>query len=126
MQFNNSSQSIYLQIADYVCEKLLLKQWGAGEKIPSVREMSVELEVNPNTVMRTYEFLKQRGIIIDKRGIGYYITEEGPSIAITYRKEEFTDKELPQLFRTLYLLDIDLDDLKKKFELFKKQYTAKN
>jgi DNA-binding transcriptional regulator YhcF (GntR family) len=63
MQFNNSSQAIYLQIADHICEKNLLAAWQAEEKIPSVRDLAVQLEVNPNTVARTYDFLKQRDII---------------------------------------------------------------
>ena len=64
MQFNNIGQAIYLQIADYVCEKVLLKEWLAEDKIPSVRELAVQLEVNPNTVARTYEFLKQQADLL--------------------------------------------------------------
>jgi DNA-binding transcriptional regulator YhcF (GntR family) len=56
MQFKES-QAIYLQIADYVCEQVLLKEWKTDERIPSVRELAVQLEVNPNTVMRTFDFL---------------------------------------------------------------------
>jgi DNA-binding transcriptional regulator YhcF (GntR family) len=65
MQFRES-QAIYLQIADYVCEKIMLKEWKAEERIPSVRELAVQLEVNPNTVMRTYEFLQQQEIIYNQ------------------------------------------------------------
>ena len=56
MQFRETA-SIYLQIADYICEKILLKEWKVDERVPSVRELAMQLEVNPNTVMRTYEFL---------------------------------------------------------------------
>ena len=54
MEFSQS-QAIYLQIADFVCEKILLKEWPPESRIPSVRELAVQLEVNPNTVMRTFE-----------------------------------------------------------------------
>ena len=57
MQFRESI-AIYLQIADYILERILLKQWKTGDRIPAVRELAVQLEVNPNTVMRTFEFLK--------------------------------------------------------------------
>lgn len=124
MQFNNSSQAIYLQIADYVCEKVLLKEWGADEKIPSVRELAVQLEVNPNTVARTYEFLKQQDIIYDKRGIGYFISANGPENAMVYRKHEFTEKEMPAVFRIMHMLGIEIEDLKTRFEKFKKNYAA--
>ncbi|ANI89154.1 GntR family transcriptional regulator [Arachidicoccus ginsenosidimutans] len=124
MQFNNNGQAIYLQIADYICERLLLKEWKAEDKIPSVREMAVQLEVNPNTVARTYDFLKQQEIIYDKRGIGYFISPDGLKNAVAYRKQEFTDKELPNIFRTMFMLGVEVDDLKTKYEKFKKQYNS--
>ena len=119
MQFRDS-QSIYLQIADYVCEKILLKEWKADEKIPSVRELAVQLEVNPNTVMRTYEFLQQQEVIYNQRGIGFFVTGSAIRNIQQYRKTEFFDKELPVLFRNMYLLNIDVDELKPRFEKYKK------
>jgi len=122
MQFNNNAQAIYLQIADYVCEKILLKEWPPDGKIPSVRELAMQLEVNPNTVARAYDFLKQHEIIYDKRGIGYFISGEGIKNATAYRKQEFIEKEMPLFFRNMYLLGIEPEDLKSKYEKFKKQY----
>ena len=124
MQFNNTGQAIYLQIVDYVCEKVLLQVWKPEDKIPSVRELAVQLEVNPNTVARTYEFLKQQDIIYDKRGIGYFISANGVKNTKTYRKKEFTENEMPAVFRTMYILGIELDDLKPRFEKFKNQYSV--
>jgi GntR family transcriptional regulator len=124
MQFQNNGQAIYLQIADYVCEKVLLTDWKPDEKIPSVRELAVQLEVNPNTVARTYEFLKQQDIIYDKRGIGYFISANGAKNAMTYRKNEFTENEMPSVFRIMYMLGIEVDDLKARYEKFKKNYAA--
>ncbi|MCH5600360.1 GntR family transcriptional regulator [Niabella ginsengisoli] len=123
MQFNNNAQAIYIQIADYVCEKILLKEWPPDEKIPSVRELAMQMEVNPNTVARAYEFLKQQEIIYDKRGIGYFITADGNKNAAAYRKLEFLEKEMPLFFRNMYLLGIEPEDLKTKYEKFKKQYS---
>lgn len=122
MQFNNNGQAIYLQIVDYVCEKILLQVWKPDDKIPSVRELAMQLEVNPNTVARTYEFLKQQDIIYDKRGIGYFISVNGATNAMRYRKLEFTEKEMPSVFRIMYMLGLEVDDLKSGFEKYKKQY----
>lgn len=122
MQFYNNGQAIYLQIAGYVCEKILLKAWGPDAKIPSVRELAVQLAVNPNTVMRSYEFLKQLGVIYDKRGIGYFIAPQAAINARAYLKEDFSNRELPSLFRGMYLLGLEPDDLKTNYEAFKKQY----
>jgi len=120
MQFRES-RAIYLQIADYICERILLKQWKTDERIPAVRELAVQLEVNPNTVMRTYEFLQIQNIIQNQRGIGYFVTSDGVKNATQYRKTEFIEKELPAIFRNIYLLDMDVDELKPRFEKFKKQ-----
>jgi DNA-binding transcriptional regulator YhcF (GntR family) len=123
MQFRES-QAIYLQIADYVCEKILLKEWKTEERIPSVRELAVQLEVNPNTVMRTYEFLQQQEIIYNQRGIGYFVSAQAVKNAQQYRRTDFIENHLPQFFRTMYLLGMEPDELKPRFEKFKKQHFA--
>lgn len=120
MEFRES-QSIYLQIADYVCEKILLQEWKPGERIPSVRELAVQLEVNPNTVMRTFDHLQQNEIIYNQRGIGYYVADSAVKTAMKYRKNDFMEKDLPNLFRSMYLLEIDTDELSRLFEKYKKQ-----
>lgn len=121
MQFRES-RAIYLQIADYICERILLKQWKTDERIPAVRELAVQLEVNPNTVMRTYEFLQGQNIIHNQRGIGYFVSAEGVKNATEYRKTEFIEKELPNIFRNIYLLDMDVDELKPRYDKFKNQH----
>lgn len=119
MQFREST-AIYLQIADYVCERILLKQWKAGERIPAVRELAVQLEVNPNTVMRTFEFLQGQEIIFNKRGIGYFVSDDAMKQTVQYRKSQFVDKELPQIFRNMFLLGMEIEELKPRYEKFKK------
>jgi GntR family transcriptional regulator len=120
MQFRESI-AIYLQIADYICERILLGQWKAGERIPAVREMAVQIEVNPNTVMRAYEFLQSQNIIYNQRGIGYFVSPDATTIAMQYRKTEFIEKELPNIFRNMYMLGMDMNELKAQYETFKKQ-----
>ena len=115
------NQPIYLQIAEYVCEQILLKKWKLGDKIISIRDIAVEMEVNPNTVQRAYDFLQQRNIITNKRGIGYFTEEDAMERILEFRKEQFMDHELPQFLRTLYLLKIDLKEVKTKYEQFVKE-----
>jgi GntR family transcriptional regulator len=119
MEFRDN-KAIYLQIAEFICEKILLQIWGKEDKIPSVRELAVDLEVNPNTVMRTYELLQQNEIIYTKRGLGYFVTENGLKKAKTLIKNEFLKKDLPYFFKNLDLLGIDFDELKNLFETYKK------
>ncbi len=120
MQFRESG-AIYLQIADYICEKILLKQWKPEERIPAIRELAMQLEVNPNTVMRAYETLQQQTIIYNQRGIGYFVTGDAVKNATGYRKAEFMDKELPVVFRNMYMLGMEVEELKLRYEKYKKQ-----
>ncbi|MHA4896760.1 GntR family transcriptional regulator [Pedobacter sp. PWIIR3] len=120
MEFRDN-KAIYLQIADYVCERILLSKWKSEEKIPSVREMAVELEVNPNTVMRTYEMLQTKHIISNKRGIGFFVNEDAIANVKAYRKVQFMDDELPVVFRNIYLLNIGFDELQNRYDAFVKE-----
>ncbi len=119
MQFRES-QPIYLQIADYVCERILLKEWKAGERIPSVRELAVNLEVNPNTVLRTYDYLQQNEIIQNQRGVGYHVSASAMKTALKYRRNDFMERDLPALFRNLFLLDMEMDELALMYEKYKR------
>ena len=120
MEFRNN-EAIYLQIAAYVSEKILRGIWPPGEKILSVRDLAVELQVNPNTVMRTYEFLQSQEVIFNKRGIGFFVAPDGIKKVKAYRKERFIQQDLPEFFRNIYLLDITLDDLQSRYEKFKSE-----
>ncbi|HEY8784058.1 MAG TPA: GntR family transcriptional regulator [Mucilaginibacter sp.] len=117
MEFREG-QSIYLQIAEYACEQILLKQWQPGSKIISIRDLAVMMEVNPNTVLRAYDFLQQRGIIVNKRGIGYFIDENAVERVITFRKEQFIENEVAVFFRNMYLLKIPVEEIKTRYEKF--------
>jgi len=117
MEFQDT-KSIYLQICDLIIDKILRKEWRAGERIPSVRETAVKLEVNPNTVMRSYLYLDEKQILYTKRGIGYYIHENGYQTASEFKRESFIRNDLPHIFRTLELLKIDFNELKRLYQRF--------
>jgi DNA-binding transcriptional regulator YhcF (GntR family) len=120
MEFTDN-KAIYLQIVEYVCERILLGKWKIDEKVPSVREMAVDLEVNPNTVMRTYELLQNKNIINNKRGIGFFLAEDAVANVKNYRKTQFINDELPSFFRNLYLLNIGFDELQTRYNTFVKE-----
>ena len=117
MEFKDK-QAIYLQIADYICEQILLGKWPPGERIPSVRDLAAMIEVNPNTVMRTYDFLQGKEIIFNKRGIGYSADEKATEKILDYKKESFLATELPEFFKNIYLLGIDINELRTRYEKF--------
>jgi DNA-binding transcriptional regulator YhcF (GntR family) len=115
MEFNGN-KAIYIQIAEMICEKILLAIFLPDHRIPSVRELAIDIEVNPNTVMRTYEFLQELGIITNKRGVGFFVTTDGIEMAKNYRRTEFIERELPDLAKTINLLNIDMTELVKLFQ----------
>jgi GntR family transcriptional regulator len=117
MEFRDK-QAIYLQIAEFVCEQILLNKWPLGEKILSIRDLAVAMEVNPNTVHRAYDFLQQQDIILNKRGIGYFVEEEAMNRIMAFRKQLFIDNELPVFFKNLYLLKIDFKEMKQLYDQF--------
>ncbi|MDR3339996.1 MAG: GntR family transcriptional regulator [Candidatus Symbiothrix sp.] len=114
MEFKET-QAIFLQIAAYICEQILLGRWSEGDRVLSIREMGAALEVNPNTVIRTYEFLQNKEIIFNKRGVGYFINENAGQKIIEYRRKEFLEQELPLIFKNMKLLGMTLETFEKEY-----------
>lgn len=123
MEFRDN-EAIYLQIAGYVSEKILRQQWPPGEKIPSVRDLAGELQVNPNTVMRSYEYLQNQGVVYNKRGIGFFVAPDAGQRVQALRKTRFLDQELPEFFKTILLLDIGLTEIQQRYAQFKATQTT--
>jgi GntR family transcriptional regulator len=114
MEFTDN-QAIYLQIADFFCENILQKKWLPEEKIPSIRDIAVQVEVNPNTAMRTFNYLQDMGIIYNKRGIGYFVAEDGFEKTLDLKREEFIKQQLPLVFRKMDLVKMNFEELEKLF-----------
>lgn len=115
MEFINT-KSIFLQIADSISEKIMEGKYPPGEKIPSVRDLAAEMGVNPNTIMRSYSELESRGIIENKRGVGYYITSEANIIIHQWKRKEFFNIDLPLIVRQAKILNITFEELRYYFE----------
>jgi len=112
MEFKKN-QTIYLQIADFICENILTHKWPVEEKISSVRELASMIEVNPNTVMRTFSHLQEMGVIYNKRGIGYFVASGAPKKIQDMQKQEFIKEVLPEVFKKMDLLKLDFKELEK-------------
>src|SRR5574344_302894 len=115
MKFQES-RPIFMQIVDYIGEKIISGELKAGEPIPSVREMAVNMAVNPNTVVRAYERMTLTEIIINKRGVGYFVAPTALRKIKAQRKSAFYEELLPQIKREIKLLEISREDIEK--ELF--------
>lgn len=105
------SRPIYLQIAERIMDEILQNVYEESDRIPSVREYAAEVEVNANTVARSFDYLQTWEIIFNKRGIGYFVANGAKDTIRTLRKKEFVEESLPELFRKMALLDISIDDV---------------
>ena len=105
-------QTIYLQIVNYLHEQILLKKIEAGGKLPAIRQLATRLEVNPSTIQRTYHVLAHQAVIVPKRGINYFLTNEGLERVIKLRRAQFFTTELPIFLRHLYILGITFDEIR--------------
>jgi DNA-binding transcriptional regulator YhcF (GntR family) len=115
MNFKNQ-KAIYMQIADHVIDNILAHNISGGDRMQSVREMAESVQVNPNTVMRSYSYLQDEGLIFNKRGIGYFIANDALKRTQDMKKANFIQNVLPEFFRQMDLLGIDFEDLKKLYK----------
>ena len=120
MKFKES-KPIYLQIADRICDEILQGKYKEEERIPSVREYAATVEVNANTVVRSFDYLQGQDIIYNKRGLGYFVAPSGRERILELRKEIFLRDELPEFFRQIKILDIPLKDVDKMYKDYLKE-----
>ena len=69
IEFDNNLP-IYLQIMNYLKKEIVVGNLTAGDKIPAVRELALELQINPKTVQRAFQELERELIVETKRGLG--------------------------------------------------------
>ncbi|AJS57365.1 GntR family transcriptional regulator [Paenibacillus sp. IHBB 10380] len=85
IEFDNNLP-IYLQIMNHIKRQIVTGILQAGDKILSVRELAAELQINPNTVQRTFQELEREGIVETRRGLGRFVTSEESKIMIIKRE----------------------------------------
>lgn len=110
MEFREN-RAIYLQIADLLCSDIIAGRTTPGDRVPSVRELAMELTVNPATVLRGYEYLTSLGVIEVRRGIGYSVCPGARERVIEVRREEFLEQELPLIKAKMEELGIGWDEI---------------
>lgn len=113
--FSDKNRPIYLQIADRICDSIHRGEYGRDERIPSVRETAASMEVNANTVMRAYNYLQQRGVLANRRGIGYFVAEDGPARVGDLYNDEFIENDLRHTFDRLAAIGLSEADLSRLY-----------
>lgn len=108
MQFSEE-KPIWRQIYELIAMRILSGEWREGERIMSVREMAASVGVNPNTVMRSYERLEADGIIYNRRGVGFFVSEGARDHIKQLERKKFMDEELPKLRERLTLIGLSIE-----------------
>ena len=115
MNFKDN-KAIYLQIADRIGDQILSGALTPEGKVPSVRELAAEIEVNANTVARTYDHLQQNGVIFTKRGLGYFVSPEAKEKIVASRRDQLMQGEMDYFLGQLKAVGITPAELQ---ELYK-------
>lgn len=72
----DSNLPIYIQIMDIIKKRIISSELKSGDKLESVRELSLQLKVNPNTIQRAYQELERESLVFTQRGTGTFVTED--------------------------------------------------
>ncbi|MBP3253654.1 MAG: GntR family transcriptional regulator [Bacteroidales bacterium] len=102
----DTNTPIFIQLCNTVKEQILDGKLKADERIPSVREIAATYEVNNNTAMRSVELLGSEGIIYQKRGVGYFVSQQAFDIIKNQKQADFLNAVLPQVRKTVLQLGI--------------------
>lgn len=125
MEFK-SNKGIYLQIAENLCNQILEGELAETKRVPSIRELAVEMEVNRNTVMRTFSFLQDEGIFVNKRGVGFFVADKASKLILKKEKQNFFKNEFPYLIKKIKLLKLNSEDLQELILEMKNNDTHEN
>lgn len=110
MEFNDN-KPIYRQIIDFAYSQILTNVWMPLQRIPSVRELSLDLQVNSRTVLKAMEHLHNTGIIAAHRGLGFVLVADAKDIVTEERRKEFFTTTLPAFTAEMRMLGITMDDI---------------
>ena len=120
------SKPIYMQIVDSIMDSVQSGEYPEESRMPSVREFASRFEVNPNTMMRAYDWLQQQGMIYNKRGIGFFVTQGCRDRVIKERVKEFFDNEMAYFLQRLESFGVSPDELAQRYaEFLKKSASSK-
>lgn len=111
MQSWNDNAPIYQQLADQLAAQLLDGNPPEGEVLPSVRSLASRYLINPLTVSRALQALVDNGLVESRRGVGMYVRQGARERLLQSERQQFLQKEWPQLRAKLQRLGLSAADL---------------
>jgi GntR family transcriptional regulator len=112
----DSSKAIYLQLADLIRESIMSGALKSGEAIPSVRQMSAEYRLNPQTILNATQLLVNEGLLEKQRGKGYFVTDPAQDTLKESAVIQFEDITIPDMIKQAKMLNVSKDELCKLIE----------
>ncbi len=119
------SKSIYLQIAERLCDEILQGKYTEEERMPSVREYAALMEVTVNTALRSFDYLQSQDIIYNKRGLGYFVTQGARNNILESRRKAFLNVEVYEFIHQLHTLNIPIGRIVEIYNDMDKQQSDK-
>ncbi|WP_419910866.1 GntR family transcriptional regulator [Hoeflea sp.] len=107
----NDSLPIFLQIRQRLIEMILGGTIPEGEVLPSVRQIAVDLSVNPLTVTKAYQSLVELDVVEKRRGLGMYVAENARSKLLAHERSKFLAEDWPRIRAQIDALELDIKDL---------------
>jgi len=103
---------MYLQIMEQMKQRIAVGDWAAGQPIPSIRQLAVEIGVSVITVKRAYLELEREGVIVTRQGKGCFVASDS-AIGSRLREQEVA-QHLEQAVRSAALMGISPKNLEKR------------
>lgn len=112
----HNERAIFVRIAERICDDILSGKYAEESRVPSVRELAAEYEVNTNTALRAFDILQRDGILAQQRGIGMLVERGARRRIRAARRKAFLEQDMPDFFRRLRLLGMNIDDVVKAWQ----------
>jgi len=106
-------QPIYRQLRDKVVTAIMEGSLREGEALPSVRNVAVDLSINPITASKAYQELVMEGLVEKRRGLGMFVVEGAQTKLMEAERTRFLNEEWPRVMDTIRRLGLSADDLLK-------------
>ncbi|NLC72732.1 MAG: GntR family transcriptional regulator [Ruminococcaceae bacterium] len=97
-QFDNE-RPIYSQLVDILKLKIVSGEYKPGERLPSVRDISSEAGVNPNTMQRAMQELENQNLVLTQRTAGRFVTEDKERVEMT--REELAEGHIQSFVKLM-------------------------
>ncbi|MEG1372126.1 MAG: GntR family transcriptional regulator [Mucinivorans sp.] len=105
------NEPIFVQIAHRVEQDIASGKWSEGERIPSTRDLAIELAVNPATVIRAYERLTEQSLIESQRGLGYFVSQGAVERIRNLRRSEFLNHTISEFINAMHRVGVSVDEV---------------